>query len=186
VIIHSLERGHRFTLLLPDPQLVIHDPVVLHDQPVAEQGGPAKLAQERRGELLERVGQNDHLRLRSELVQKFLPALDRMERADDLLDVGQLQTVPVQDRQASAHQLVVIRFVTRGAAQFRNAGLFGDGDPDLGSQYSLHVQRDDRLFHRAEIEAGNPNPVEPAVTGIVSAKWDVGSSHGCFAHSRGP
>ena len=45
-----------------DADFVVHDPVILHDKPVAEQRGPAELPHQRPGELLEGVRQNDDLR----------------------------------------------------------------------------------------------------------------------------
>jgi len=40
----------------------------------------------------------------------------------------------IEDGQASLHEHVVVRLVTGRAAQFRDAGLFGEGDPDFGTR----------------------------------------------------
>ena len=101
------------------------------------------MAEQGSGELLKRVGKDDDLHERAQFIQKFPAAGQRPQRANDLLDVGQLQAVLVQDGEASAHELVIIRLVARGAAQFRDAGLFGDGNPDFRRQHALHVQGDD-------------------------------------------
>src|ERR1035437_4281091 len=58
VIIHPLERGHGFALLFPDAQLIVHDVVILDNQPVAQQRWEVELAEQGNGELLERVGQD--------------------------------------------------------------------------------------------------------------------------------
>ena len=78
--------------------------------------------------------------MRAQFVEELLRALQGLERADDLLDVGELEAVLVEDLEPAAHELVVIRLVARGAAQLCNAGLLGDGDPNLGSEHSLHVE----------------------------------------------
>ena len=77
VIIHPLEGGHGLALLFAEAQLVIHDAVILHHEPVAQQRRPAKLAEQGSGELLERVGQDDDLHQRAEFIQKFLCAGQR-------------------------------------------------------------------------------------------------------------
>ena len=147
VVIHPFERGHGFALLLPDAQLVVDDVVVLDDQPVTQEGRPIELAEQGSGELLERVGQDDDLHERTQFVQELLRAGQGPQRADDTLNVRQLQSVLVQDGQAPAHELVVIRLIARGAAQFRDARLLGHGNPDLRRQHAFHVQGDDRLLH---------------------------------------
>ncbi len=63
---------------------------------MTEKGRPVELSHERLGELLEGVGQDDHLGEGAEFVEEFLRAGQGGERADDLLDVGQFQIVLVQ------------------------------------------------------------------------------------------
>ena len=137
VVVEQLQRGHRPLLLFGDAQLVIDDAIVLDHKPVAQQGGPAKLAEQGRGELLEGVRQNDHLDERAEFVEELLAAGQRVERADDVLDVGQLQSVPVEQVQAPPHQLVVVRLVPGGEAQAVDPGLLGHGNPDFRGQHAL-------------------------------------------------
>ena len=57
----------------------------------------------------------------------------------------------VEDLEPAAHELVVVRFVAGGAAQFFDARLLGHRNPNLGSQHSLHVQGYNRLFHLEEL-----------------------------------
>ena len=70
--------------------MVIHDAIVLADQPVTQKRRPAELAEQGSGELLERVGQNDDLNERAQFIQEFLAAGQWTQRADDPLDVHQL------------------------------------------------------------------------------------------------
>ena len=74
------------------------------------------------------------------IIQEFLGARQRPERRNDLLDVGELEAVLVEDLQPAAHELVIVRFVAGRAAQFLDARLLGHRNPNLGSQHSLHVQ----------------------------------------------
>ena len=66
-------------------------------EPVAEQRRPVELFQQRLRELLERVGQNDDLHQRAEFIEKFFSARQRLQRADDFLDVRELDAVLVED-----------------------------------------------------------------------------------------
>ena len=147
VVVHPLERGSGFALLLRDAQLVARDVVVFDDQPVAQERRPVELAEQGRGELLERVGQDHDLNEGTQLVQELPGAGQGPQFSDASLNVRQLQPVLVQQRQAAAHELVVVRLIARGPAQLRNARLFGHGDPDFGRQNALHVQGHDRLLH---------------------------------------
>src|ERR1035441_5830769 len=85
------------------------------EQPVTQKDGPAELAEQGRGELLERVGQDDDLHERAKFIEKFPAAGQRPQRADDLLDVGKFQAVPVENGEPPQHELVIIRLVARGA-----------------------------------------------------------------------
>ena len=49
-----------------------------------------------------------------------------------------------QQIQPVAHQHVVVGLVARRAAQRLDARALGDGDPDLGQQHALDVERDER------------------------------------------
>jgi len=51
--------------------------------------------------------------------------------------------VLVENGKPPQHELVIIRLVAGGAAQFRDAGLFGDRNPDFRRQHAFHVQSDD-------------------------------------------
>ncbi len=142
VIIQLFQGGDGFPFLVGDAQLVIYDAVVFDDELVTEERRPIKVAQERGGELLEGIRENDDLGEGTQFVQEFPGAGERLERADDVLDVGKLEMMPVEDFQASAHELVIIRFVAGGAAQFGDFGLFGDGNPNFRRQDAFHVQGD--------------------------------------------
>ena len=56
--------------------------------------------------------------------------------------------MPVEDPNPGKHQLVIIRLVTRRAAQFGDANLFGNRNPDFWRQDAFHIECDDALFHR--------------------------------------
>lgn len=60
-VVHRPERRNRFLFLLGNPNLVIYNPVVFDNQPVAKQGWPVKSFHQRRGELLKRVRKNYNL-----------------------------------------------------------------------------------------------------------------------------
>ena len=135
-------------LLVGHAELVAGDAVVLHDQAVTEQRGAAKLAHERIGELFEGVGENHHLDAAAEFVEELGGAGERRETADDVLDFREGDAVAVEDVDAVEHQLVVIGLVPRGAAQFGQAGAFGDGDPDFRREDAFHVEGDDALLHK--------------------------------------
>ena len=127
--------------------MVAHDAILDHFQSVAQEGGPLQLAQEGLGELLESIREDDDLGERAQFAQERQPAVQRPERADHLLNVGELQTMLVEDLEPSAHELVVVRFLASGAAEFLEAGLLGDGDPDFRHQHPFQIQGHDRLFH---------------------------------------
>ncbi len=146
-VVQRFQRGDGFLFLVRLTQFIAGDAVVRHEQAMAKKRRPVQLFHQRRGELLERVGQNYDLRERAEFVEKFLAAGQGMQRADDFLDLRKRDAVLVEDADAIIHQLVVIRFVARGAAQFGNLGFLGDGDPDFRRQHAFHVQRNDGLFH---------------------------------------
>ena len=84
-----------------------------------------------------------HLVARAQRVQEDLGAGQRRQAGDHGLDVCQLQALLAQQRQAEAHQLVVVGLVARGAAEGGDAGAFGEGDPDLGDEDPFQVQADD-------------------------------------------
>ncbi len=74
-------------------------------------------------------------------------ASEQAQGADDLLDVGKFQAVPIENLQPPAHQHVVIRHVSGRQPKLLDAGLFRDGNPDFGRQHPFQIQGDDRLFH---------------------------------------
>ena len=53
-----------------EAKLIAGDAIVFHDEPVAEKCGPAELANEWNGELLERIGQDDELDATAQGVEK--------------------------------------------------------------------------------------------------------------------
>src|SRR5665647_1321321 len=139
---HALQRPHRGTLLVGHAQPVPGDPPVVGDlQRMAEQRGESQLPHQRMGELGERVGEEDHA---AESLAQPVEELDRSgqgrHRRDDRLNVGELETVPVEDRQPVAHEHVVVRLVAGGPPQLGDPGALGDGDPDLGNQYAFEVE----------------------------------------------
>ena len=103
----------------------------------------SELLHQGRGELVEGVGEDDHLVLAAQPGEKLARALERAHAADHGLDVAQTQAVLVEDRDAVAHQLVVVRLVARGDAQRLDAGGLGDVDPDLGDEHAFQIEADD-------------------------------------------
>lgn len=166
VVVEALEGFDGVALLVGEAELVTGDAVVFDDQAVAEERRPVELADERDGELLEGVGEDDELDAAAEGVEEIDGAGERGKGADDLLDFGEGDAVAIEDIDTVAHQLVVIGFVTRGAAELGDAGAFGDGDPDFGREDALHVEGDDALFHwtKSERDAGGAWQVRPRPT----------------------
>src|SRR5437867_998251 len=138
---------------------------------MAQEHRTVETLQQRHGELLECVGQNDDLREGSKLVEKLLAAGQRAQRGNHGLNVGELQPVPIEQRQAATHKLVVVRLVAGRAAQFGNARLFGDGNPDLRHDHAFEVERDDGLlrFHGAAVFQEGPNVSSERHSGLTGA-----------------
>ena len=126
---------------------------------MAKERRPLELPEQRLGEFLEGIRQNDCLREGAQGAQEIERALQRAQGADDTLDVSQLQAALVENVEPEFHEFVVIRFVARGAAQFRDAGLLGNRNPDFRRQHALHVQGHDGLLHRASF-SGIISPVQ--------------------------
>ena len=85
VVIHPFEGGDGLALLFPDAQLVIHDAVVFHDEPVAQQRRANSSWRSSGAANCSNVSEkNDDLHQRAEFIQKFLRAGQRTQRADDV------------------------------------------------------------------------------------------------------
>jgi hypothetical protein len=69
--------------------------------------------------------------------------LERAHAPDHGLDVAQVQAMGVEDGDAVAHQLVVVRLVAGGDAQRLDAGGLGDVDPDLRDEDAFQIEADD-------------------------------------------
>ena len=151
-VVQRLEGGHGLLLLIGLAQLVVHDAAVRgHIQLVAEDGGPRQLAHQRLGKFSKSVAQNDDLRDGAQLIEKGLRPLQRSQRADDLLDVRQLEAVCVQDFEAALHEHIVVGLLPRGAAQFGDASFFGKGDPDFRDENAFKIEGDDGLLLHAGV-----------------------------------
>ena len=98
-------------------------------------------------EFAEGIGEDDDLGDAPQFIQKFPRALQRMERADDLLNIRKFQPMLRENGQASFHQDIIIRFITGGAAQFADAGFLSKSDPDLRHKHAFQVEGNDGLFH---------------------------------------
>ena len=123
--------------------------VVFDDEAVAEDRRPVELADERLGELLEGVGEDDDLdsEFFAEVVDEFFCAFEGRQGADDGLDFAEGDVVPVEDFEAVMHEFVVVGFVAGGAAEFGDARALGDCDPDFRREDAFHVEGDDCLVH---------------------------------------
>ena len=73
----AAERLDGVPLLVGLAEPIVDDPVVGDDEPVAQDRRHAELAHERRGELLERVGEDHHLRPAAQLVEELARAGER-------------------------------------------------------------------------------------------------------------
>ena len=140
----GLQRAHGHELGLRHAHAVARDHAVRrHVERVAEERRAAELLHERRGELLERVAQEDHLRLGAERVEEVLRAGERVDAGDHLPDAAQAEAVLAQDAEPEAHELAVVGLVAGGAAQFGEADRVGERDPDFGDEDALDVEADD-------------------------------------------
>ena len=99
-----------------------------------------ELLHQRGGELVEGIRQDHHLVVGAQPGEKIVRAVERTHAANDGLDVGELQPVLLEDRDAVAHQLVVVGLVARGDAQRLDAGRLRDVDPDLRHEHAFEVQ----------------------------------------------
>ena len=148
VVVERLERGDGVPFLVRQAELVARDAVIFHDEAMAKKCGSAELLHERIGKLLERIGEEDNLNAAAEFVEKFAGTGKWREAADHLLDSRERDAVSVENGDAGEHEFVVVRLVARGAAQFGEAGAFGDGDPNFRREDAFHVEGDDALLHR--------------------------------------
>ena len=97
-------------LLILHPHVVIDDAAGLIDlQLVAKERRESQLAHQRLGELIERIGQDDHLASLAEPGDKVDGAFQRAHLVDDALDIVNGEFVLIQDGQAPCHQGIVIR-----------------------------------------------------------------------------
>src|SRR5262245_8101155 len=98
---------------------------------MAEQRGPSELAHERLRELLEGVRENDHLCLGAQFVEKRLRAVEWEQGANRVLNIVERQPMFPEEPESPLHEDVIVRDVARREPQPVNAGLLGDGNPDL-------------------------------------------------------
>ena len=82
-------------LLIGDAQPVIDDAVVGDFELVAKQRRPLQLSNQRLSEFLKSVGEDDDLNEGAQFAEKVQRPLQRSQRADDGLDIGQFQAVLV-------------------------------------------------------------------------------------------
>ncbi len=147
VVVERLEGGDGMSFLVGHAELIAGDAIVRDDEAVAEERGPAHLLDERLGELLERVREDDDLGPAAQLVEKVEGARQERQTGDHGLDLRKRDAVSIHDPDTVKHELVVVGFVARGATQLGNTGALGDGDPDFRREDALHVQGDDTLLH---------------------------------------
>ena len=117
---------------------------------VAHDGGPAKLAHEGLGELLEGVGQDDDLGRRTQLVEELAGTLKGLDGVDDLLNLLDAHVVFGEHAQAPPHELVIVGLVARGARQLGDVGCAGELDPNLRNEHAFQVSAHD-------VHAKNPS-----------------------------
>jgi hypothetical protein len=145
-VVELAEGGDGMFLLVGEAELVIGDVVVMNDEAVAEEGGPVELTDQGCGELFEGIGEDDDRHLLAQLAEELECTREGLEGGDNLLDIGEAEVVLVEDGESPAHEAVVIGLIAGGAAQFGNAGFFGDGDPDFRGEHSFHVECGQRLL----------------------------------------
>ena len=139
-----LERADGRKLRLRDAHPVVFDHAAgPDDEGVAEQRRAAELFHERRGKLLERVAEEDHLRLGAEGVEERLRPRQGVDAGDRLPDAREAEPAFAQDAEAEPHELAVVRLVARRAPQFRHAHGVGERDPDFGDEDAFDVETHD-------------------------------------------
>ena len=139
----GLESAHGVELRVPRAKFVAaHVAVGVGLDGVREKRRPAHLAHQRATEDVEGVGDDYHLGGFAKPVQKIHRAGEGLYRVDHSDHLVKRQPVPAQEVDAEAHQLVEVGFVARGAAEFGDADLVGEGDPDFGDENALHVKAD--------------------------------------------
>jgi hypothetical protein len=87
--VEQLERHDGLALAVADAQAIVGDaPALVDDERVAEKAGVIELGHQRRCELVERVGEDDHLESAAQPAQEFERAVEWAHLADHVLDVG--------------------------------------------------------------------------------------------------
>jgi len=153
-VVQALQRDDRLPLGVLLAQLIVHHAVgLVGDQAMAEQRREAQLAHQRLGELVEGVGQDHHLETLAQPVDELRRAFQRLQRCDDLLDIGELQAVLVEDAQALLHQYVIVGNVPCGRPERFDSGGLGKGDPDFRNQHTFQVETG--YFHGPLLNAEN-------------------------------
>ncbi len=89
----------------------------------------------------------------TERIEELDRTRQRREAGDHFLDFRKRDSVAIENGQSLPHELVVIRLITRGPAEFRQTGAFSNCNPDLRSEDAFHIEGDNTLFHR-----GGMNP----------------------------
>ncbi len=145
--IERLEGGDGMFLLVLHPHMVGQDPARGIDlQLIAEEGGKSELAHERQGELIEGIGQNNHLAAFTEPGHELGGAFQRPHLVDDRLNVGDGEPVLIQDGEAALHQRVVVRHFPGRDLEFLDAGFQRDVDPDFRDQHAFEVEAGNHWF----------------------------------------
>ena len=113
---------------------------------MTEQGREAQLTHQRLGKLIERIRQDRHLKALAQPVDELDSAVQRLERGDHFLDIGEFQAMLVEDPQALLHQHVVVGNVPGGGPEGFDPGFFGERDPDFRDQHTFQIQTGN--FHK--------------------------------------
>ena len=113
-------------------------------QRIAENRRTTELFHKRSGKLLESIAQDEHLRKRTQFVEKIFCTGHRVDFFNRFADFVQTEIVFVEDIDPVAHQRIVVRFVACRAPQFGNAGRFAERDPYFGDEHAFKVETSDK------------------------------------------
>ena len=126
--------------MIVDAEHIVDDAIVLHPQLVTQDRGAAELLHQRRGELLERVAQQNDLVLVAEALEELVGAFERAHLGEHVPQVTHRDTLPLEDFEPVFHQRVVVGFVPCRAREFVDTRPLGEVDPHLGNEHALDIE----------------------------------------------
>src|SRR5690606_1062839 len=112
------------------------------------------------GEFIKGIREDTHLEAGSQPIQKLCCSVEGTQSRNHLLNFFQAGSMLCENSESHGHQLVVIGDITRGGAQLRDTGFFGELYPDFRDENSFEVETCD--FHRWLLSIGGLASQKPS------------------------